>query len=108
MKIFNNFTELQKQKPELAQALLKDVRPGEWQDKDIIYFENKADFAEYELTEGWYTNSIPDADYNGAPDPFDFIDLERLGDALIDAWDPATNWTDGEAILQTNYGWKMR
>lgn len=108
MKIFNNFVELQAQEPELAEALLKDVEPGDWQANDISYFESKEEFAHYELTDGWYTNSIPDADYNGAPDPFDFIDLERLCDALIDAWDPTFNWTNGEAILQTNYGWKMR
>lgn len=52
MKIFDNFTELEKQEPKLVQALLKDVKPGEWQDNDIIYFESKEDFAEYELTEG--------------------------------------------------------
>lgn len=64
--------------------------------------------AEYELYEGWYAsilNTYHEPDWRGAPNPFDFIDLQALGEALSESWDESAYWTDGTNVVGTSYGW---
>lgn len=135
MKIYNNFTELQKEEPEIAKTMLDNVGPGKWQHDVIYYHSDISSFAEHELTEGWYASSeLGEDNYNGAPDPLDFadpnnlnleddnelwewaegrpvsdivdyIDLEYFGRALEINWDESCNWTDGDVVLTSSYGW---
>lgn len=135
MKIFDNFKALQEESPKIARKLLNDVGRGKWQEDVIYGYSNISSFAEYELTEGWYGSAELGQDsYNGAPDPLDFvdpnsldledddelwewaegrpvsdivdyIDLEGFGRALEINWDESCNWTDGEVVLTTSYGW---
>ena len=89
-----------------AKELLKKVGKGAWQQEEIYYYEDEEEFAEYELTDGWYANMGFDSDYNGAPNPLDYIDLSGLGDALVRNWDDSCNFraSTGE-ILTTSCGW---
>ena len=107
-RTFESYTELLKLDKELAKELLKKVSKGEWQQGEIYYYENEEDFAEYELTEGWYASLGVnlDTDYNGAPNLMDYIDLSELGSALVQNWDDSCNFkaSTGE-ILTTGYGW---
>ena len=104
--ILKSYTELFERDEELAKELLKKVGSGEWQENEIYYYEDEEEFAEYELTEGWYADLRLDRDYNFAPNPLDYIDLSGLGDALVRNWDDSRNFraSTGE-ILTTSCGW---
>ena len=105
MEIFNNFKELMEYDSELAQDLLKEKGEGKWQDVEIYYHATIEDYAEYELYDGWYADIFRD-DYNGAPDPLDFINLKEFGNALANSWDDGTNYkTSHGEVLQTTYVW---
>lgn len=104
--ILKSYAELFERDEELAEELLKKVGNGEWQENEIYYYEDEEEFAEYELTEGWYADLRLDRDYNFAPNPLDYIDLSGLGDALVRNWDDSCNFraSTGE-ILTTSCGW---
>lgn len=107
MKIFNNLEELVEFDKELAEELKVTFGGGDWESEQLYYHENKEEFAQYELTDGWYSHSgINDRDWNGAPDPLDYINLESLGKDLISTWDVSIHYlsTRGE-VIQTSYGW---
>lgn len=106
MKKFNNYKELMDFNKGLAEELIDTVGTGEWQDNEMYLYEDLGELAEYELTEGWYANMDIDKDWNGAPNPMDYIDLNRLGEALSENWDSSVYFeADNGAVLSTNYGW---
>ena len=104
--ILKSYTELFERDEELAKELLENVGEGDWQQEAIYYYDDEEEFAEYELTEGLYANMGFYTDYNGAPNPLDYIDLSGLGNALIRNWDESCNFkaSTGE-ILNTSCGW---
>ena len=105
MEIFNNFKELMEYDSELAQDLLKEKGEGKWQEEEIYYHVTIEDYAEHELYDGWY-GDILNNDYNGAPDPLNFINLKEFGECLANSWDDGTNYkTSHGEVLQTTYVW---
>ena len=104
--ILKSYAELFERDEELAKELIEKVGSGEWQENEIYYYEDEEEFAEYELTEGWYADLRLDRDYNFAPNPLDYIDLSGLGNALVRNWDDSCNFraSTGE-ILTTSCGW---
>lgn len=104
--ILKSYTELFERDEELAKELLKKVGKGAWQQEEIYYYEDEEEYADYELTEGWYADLRLDRDYNFAPNPLDYIDLSGLGNALVRNWDDSCNFraSTGE-ILTTSCGW---
>lgn len=104
METFNNFKELMEYDSELAQELLKENGKGKWQEEEIYYHVTIEDYAEHELYDGWYAETFND--YNGAPDPLDFINLKEFGESLANSWDEGTNYkTSHGEVLQTAYVW---
>lgn len=105
-KIYNNYNELLDDNTSLASELLNEKGKGKWQVEEIYSHSDIQSFAEYELTEGRYIDLNIDRDFNGAPNPLDFIDLEELGNALAKSWDRSCHFksANGE-VLQTGYGW---
>lgn len=83
-KIYKNYNELLDENNSLASELLNDKGKGKWQVEEIYSHSDIQTFAEYELTEGWYIDLKIDRDFNGAPNPLDFIDLEELGMPLLE------------------------
>lgn len=107
-KTFDNYVKLLEFDEDLAKELLESVGEGGWQQEEIYYYESVEDYAEYELTEGWYSSSglNIDEDFNGAPNPMSFIDLTKLGDALVESWDVSCHYkSDVEEVLATSHGW---
>lgn len=103
---YDDFAEFSEDQPELAAELLKEVGAGEWQDEELFYFDSIADYAEYELTEGWYIDLRLDRmDFRGAPNPMDYIDMNRFGEALLNQGDESFTWTNGKVVVQTISGW---
>ena len=107
MALYNSFEELKADKPELAQELLEVFDKGEWQESNLSVYDTLEDFAYYELTEGCYIdNNLVDQDYNGAPNPIDYIDLEALGEALVESGDESCIYrTEGDQVVTTDWGW---
>ena len=109
MKTFNNYNELKEEYNKLAIELLEVKGLGEWQNEEIYMYDDLEEYAEYEVTEGWYAAlglNICDVDYNGAPNLYDFINLSELGQALSNRWDMSTHYqTNNDEVLTTGYGW---
>ena len=104
-ELFDNFEEFASEYPELSERLLEAVGEGEWQDGELLLFDDIEDLAEYELYECWYSDIFGNADFHGAPNPLNYIDLAEFGEALSNTWDESVYWTDGEHIVATSYGW---
>mgnify|MGYP005791326477 FL=1 len=104
---YDNFDELKQYNPSLAKELLEQFDNGEWQKNQLFVYESVEDFAYYELTEGWYIdNHLDKQDYNGAPNPIDYIDLEALGEALVESGDESCIYrTEGDQVVTTDWGW---
>ena len=104
--ILKSYAELFERDEDLAKELIEKVGSGEWQENEIYYYEDEEEYADYELTEGWYADLRLDRDYNFAPNPLDYIDLSWLGNALVRNWDDSCNFraSTGE-ILTTSCGW---
>lgn len=108
--IYDNFAEFAKHEPDLAEELLKTVDRGTWQEDSVYVYDSLQDFAFYELTEGWYSDSSlnfsSDGNYNGAPDPLDHIDLKSLGLALAQRWDESCYYRSADDhVISTSWGW---
>lgn len=107
---YDNFEDFKADHPDEAKELLANVKPGTWQDSDIYYYDDPASYADYNVREGWYgcliNKDLATMDYHGAPSLYDFIDFDKLGQALIDNGDPSTTFETGNGnVIETNYGW---
>lgn len=106
MKVFANLKELMVSNSRLGNELVGEVGKGDWQENEIYLYDDLEDFAEYELTEGWYASLDVKQDWNGAPNPLDYIDLQRLGESLSDSWDSSCYYlTENDSVLATSTGW---
>ena len=96
-KCFNN---------KLAKELVNEVEDGGWKDNELYFYPTLEDYAMYELHDGWYINYNFNDDYNGAPNPLDYIDMEKFGKDLIDSGDEsATHQFSNDSVITTSYGW---
>jgi len=102
---FDNYEEFATTYPEIAAALLDEVGEGDWQDEELYYYDSIEDFANYELCEGWYADLDLNRDFRGAPNPLNYIDLQALGEALLNTGDSSVQWTDWNCVVTTSYGW---
>lgn len=104
---FDSFHEFKETYPLLAKELLREVDEGEWEDKNLYYFETLSDLAQYEIEEGLYSHlGLCDIFWGDAPNPLNFIDLTKLGEAWFDDCDDNYyhRFSDDSAIF-TNCGW---
>ena len=101
---YDDFKDLKKDEPELAKELLEKRAKDVWQNYPIYKFECVEDFACYERDYGCYADK--QQDFDDVPNPMDYVDLTKLGKALVDSWDEDCYFlaSDG-AILSTEYGW---
>lgn len=107
-KTFKDYKELLGYDESLAKELLNLVGEGDWQDDQLHLYSDLEDYAEYELTEGWYAGLgfDFDIDYNGAPDLINHINLTSLGDDLASSWDESCNFkSEKGSVITTGYGW---
>ena len=107
---YDNYAELVEAlgKFDIPQRLLADVGEGEWQNHELYVYSTISDFALYELKDGWYCDcGLGNRDYNGAPDPLEYIDLDGLGEALLATGDPSMVWYDDNmgVVVTTSFGW---
>lgn len=105
-KSYNSYKELLQDRELIARELLDVVGSGEWQNDTIFLYEDIEEFAEYELTDGWYSELDITRDWKGAPSLINYIDLKELGEDLSNNWDTGIYFkTSSGVVLQTGYGW---
>ena len=100
-KIYENYDEFLEADPSLAKKFFEEVGQGSWQEERIAVYASLEDFAKYEVSDGWYSESTRGLESaNGAPVLLNFIDYEKLGEALADSWDESTSTLlDGKVII---------
>lgn len=105
MKKFYDLPAFQEQFPKKAEHLLHVFGQGEWEQEELLYFTNLSDYAAYEVYQGQYSDLGLERDYGGAPELVQFIDYERLGDALRKDWYRRENYcfSDG-SVIRTSCG----
>lgn len=109
MIAYKNFNSLKTGQPVLARELLDNVSEGGWMNEEIYYYDSLENFAYNELTEGWYAAldcGLGRQDFNGAPNPLDYIDLTELGTDLSNSWDDSCHFLSSQnQVLETSHGW---
>lgn len=110
MKYYDNFEALQNEHPAVATELLDKKGGGDWQEDTLYYYDDPGDFAECEVCDGWYKailgKDISQNIYNGAPNLYDFVDIDALGIALTSNWDESSYFISSfKAIVVTDFGW---
>ena len=93
---YKNLDELKKVDSALARELAENMSDT----KNVEYlnvYDDLETFADHEIVEGWYYD-ILNADlsdteiYHGAPRIYDFIDLNKLGNAMTQTWDDSCHY----------------
>ena len=104
---YNNLNQLKKIDPKLADELVWYAWNKEWKNENLMVFPNGVEFAKYELEDGWYVGiglKKENTDYRGAPNPFNYMDYERLANDLIESWDRSLHYESNEGkIVLTSY-----
>lgn len=82
---YENFKDMKDNNPELADQLLNMVGQGDWQNYQLFCYEDSSEYAQYEVSEGWYSElGLNDcSEFNGAPNLYDYIDFDSLGEDLL-------------------------
>lgn len=112
-RVYDNFNELMESSYETASMLLKqldltlsDIKDEPWANDQLVVYFSLADYAAYELTDGWYSDCNFGGDFNGAPNPMDYIDTGHLGEDLIECGDPSVcRLLQNGKVVTTSYGW---
>lgn len=105
-EIVENLKNLEKSYPKLSTELLQNFDMSDWINEQLFIYDNIEEFVKYELHEGWYADRFGDTDYNGAPDPLDYISYKEFGEALKESWDNSLYFESKTGkIITTNYGW---
>lgn len=110
---YENFDELLEADRQTAKLLLNeleldfdDIEDAEWSDESLCVYPNTVNYAIYELTDGWYCNHDFGRDFNGAPNPLDYIDLDSFGSDLISSGDDGVcRLLSNDKVVTTSYGW---
>lgn len=96
---YNNAADLKEKNQALYDELIHEFGDDKWTKRPLTVYSSLADFAKYEVEDGWYADiDFPD-DYNGAPDLLDYLDYEALGEALKDSWDDSCYYYSDELDL---------
>ena len=101
MECYENYNALEEAEPKLAEELDTNFDTNnDWVEDEIYVYPNRIEWAENELNDGWYGDMFGNMDFCGAPNPLDFIDMERFSQVLIDTVDPSTTYecSDGRVV----------
>ena len=103
---YKNFKELKDNNPELAENLLNMVGKGDWQDYQLVCYEDTGEYAEYEVSDGWYAQLELNewSSFDGAPNLYDYIDFDSLGEDLLNSVDESMVVEVDNCIITTDYG----
>ena len=102
---YKNFKELKDNNPELAENLLNMVGQGDWQNYQLVYYDDSSEFAKYEVSDGWYAQLELNewSSFDGAPNLYDYIDFDNLGEDLLNSVDESEVINLDDCIVTINY-----
>lgn len=101
MKCYESYSALKEADPKLTKELSNEFDfTNDSVEYEFYVYPSRMNWAENELNDGWYENMFGDRDFRGAPNPLDFIDMEKFSQALIDTVDPSTAYkcSDGRVV----------
>ena len=103
---YENFKDMKNSNPELAERLLDTVGEGDWQDYQLVCYEDSSEYAKYEVSDGWYAQLELNewSSFDGAPNLYDYIDFDSLGEDLLNSVDESEVVDLDDCIITTNYG----
>ena len=103
---YKNFKDMKNNNPELAESLLDTVGEGDWQDYQLVCYEDSSEYAKYEVSDGWYAQLELNewSSFDGAPNLYDYIDFDSLGEDLLNSVDESEVVDLDDCIVTTNYG----
>ena len=102
---YKNFKELKDNNPELAECLLDTVGEGDWQNYQLVCYEDTGEFAKYEVSDGWYAQLELNewSSFDGAPNLYNYIDFDSLGVDLLNSADESMVIELEDCIITTDY-----
>lgn len=90
---FENFAELKKTFPKLASDMEDSFDDLDELGDSFSVFPTPTDYALYQLQYGWYSEmGFGYTNFNGAPNPIDWMDLDSFGKRLAETGDPTAVW----------------
>lgn len=103
---YKNFKDMKDKNPELAEHLLNTVDEGDWQDYPLVCYEDSSEYAKHEVSDGWYADLGLNeySDFNGAPNLYDYIDFDNLGEDLLNNADESEVVDLDDCVITTDYG----
>ena len=103
---YKNFKELKDNNPELAERLLDTVGEGDWQNYQLVCYEDTGEYAKYEVSDGWYAQlELSEwSSFDVAPNLYDYIDFDNLGEDLLNSVDESEVIELDDCIITVNYG----
>ena len=103
---YENFKELKDNNPELAECLLDTVGEGDWQNYQLVCYEDAGEYAEHEVSDGWYAQLELNewSTFDGAPNLYNYIDFDSLGVDLLNSADESMVIDLDDCIITTDYG----
>lgn len=103
---YENFKDMKDNNPELAERLLDTVGEGDWQDYQLVCYENSGEYAKYEVSDGWYAQLELNewSTFNGAPNLYNYIDFDSLGEDLLISVDESMVIEVDNFVITTSYG----
>lgn len=110
---YDNFDELMDCDSQTANFLLNELGLNEsdigkkpWMGESLFVYPDVEEYAIYELIDGWYQNHNLGGNFDGAPNPIEYIELDSFGDDLIDTGDSSiTRLLPNGKVVTTSYGW---
>ena len=103
---YENFKDMKDNNPKLADQLLDTFGEGDWQNYQLFRYEDSSEYAQYEVSDGWYSElGLNDcSEFNGAPNLYDYIDFDSLGEDLLNSADESMVVELDDCIITSNYG----
>lgn len=103
---YENFKDMKDNNPELAENLLNMVGQGDWQNYQLVCYEDAGEYAEHEVSDGWYAQLELNewSTFDGAPNLYNYIDFDSLGVDLLNSADESMVIDLDDCIITTDYG----
>lgn len=104
---YDNLNELAKSFPKVAKELLEERGDSSnWQNNTLVFYPTLSEYAIFQLTDGLYRDcGLSQIAYKGAPDPLEYIDFERFGEALLLQSNDQNEYVlDDDGVVYSSYG----
>lgn len=105
-KTYVDFEDFRRQRPRLAKQLVDIVGEDYWMEDYIFVYESVAEYAKYEVTEGWYYNILGGFEdrLSGLANILNYVNFSRFGDDLVKTLDESKCCIVGTKVIVSAAG----